>query len=239
MARTPISCLIVDDEPLARQLLTAYVQQVESLALAGCCETAVEAFAFLHRQPVDLLFLDINMPGIDGVSFLRSLKSPPKVIFTTAYSEHAVEAFELEAVDYLLKPITFDRFLKAVQKVLPQTAASGPSSHSAIPSEGALFLKVNKRLLRIPYADIQYLEALGDYLKLYTQTAVHVSYLTLNKAEELLPADRFLRIHKSYIIHLDQIRHLEGNIVRIGQQDLPIGATYREALLQRLGGNSY
>lgn len=235
IART--SCLIVDDEPLARQLLTSYVQQVEGLSLAGNCETALEAFAFLHKQPVDLLFLDINMPGIDGISFLRSLKTPPKVIFTTAYAEHAVEAFELDAVDYLLKPVTFERFLKAVQKALPHNAtASAATPNVNAATEGAIFLKVNKRLLRIPNADILYLEGLGDYIKLHTTAAVHVSYLTLSKAEELLAPDRFMRIHKSYIIHLDKIRHIEGNHVRIGEQDVPIGATYREALLQRLGG---
>ncbi|RYY64281.1 MAG: response regulator transcription factor, partial [Chitinophagaceae bacterium] len=195
---TPLRCLIVDDEPLARGLLEAHLRLVPGLVLAGTCETAVEAFTFLQHTPVDLLFLDISMPGIDGVSFLRSLKHPPRTIFTTAHAEHAVEAFELNAADYLLKPVTFERFLKAVQKVLPAEVV--PAATPAAPApDDALFLKVNKRLLRIPYDEILYLEGLGDYIKLYTAKEVHVSYLTLSKAEELLPPSLFMRVHKSYL----------------------------------------
>ncbi|RYZ22801.1 MAG: response regulator transcription factor [Chitinophagaceae bacterium] len=233
---TPLRCLIVDDEPLARQLLAAHVAQVEGLALAGNCATAMEAFAFLHRDPVDLLFLDINMPGIDGVSFLRSLKAPPKVIFTTAYAEHAVDAFELDAVDYLLKPVTFERFFKAVQKLLREPLAPAAPATPAR-GEEAIFLKVNKRLLRVPFASIRYVEGLGDYVKVYTDSGVHVSYLTLGKAEELLPAGRFMRVHKSWMIHIDRIEHVEGNSVRVAGQDVPVGATYRDALLAKLGGH--
>ncbi|GAB4094366.1 LytR/AlgR family response regulator transcription factor [Flaviaesturariibacter terrae] len=232
---TPLRCLIVDDEPLARQLLEAHLRQVPGLVLAGSCDSAVEAFGFLHRESVDLLLLDINMPGIDGVSFLRSLRNPPRTIFTTAYAEHAVDAFELNAADYLLKPITFERFLRAVQKVLPAESATAAAAAATATADEALFVKVNKRLLRIPYEDILYLEALGDYLKLYTGKEVHVSYLTLAKAEELLPPALFMRVHKSYIIHLRKIRFVEGGSVRIGEADVPVGATYREALLQKLG----
>ncbi|RYY94911.1 MAG: response regulator transcription factor [Chitinophagaceae bacterium] len=226
-------CLIVDDEPLARQLMAGHVRQVEGLELAGTCATALEAFAHLHREPVDLLFLDIRMPGIDGLSFLRSLKAPPRVIFTTAYAEHAVEAFELEAADYLLKPITFERFLKAVQKVLPRQEEA-PAPAAAAPAPDALFLKVNKRLLRFAYDEILYLEGLGDYIKLYTPKEVHVSYLTLAKAEALLPPALFVRVHKSYIVNLQHLRFVEGSLARVGGADIPIGTTYREALLKRL-----
>jgi DNA-binding LytR/AlgR family response regulator len=229
-----IRCLIVDDEPLARQLMGAHVQQIRELELAGTCETALEAFAWLHQQPVDLLFLDIQMPGIDGLSFLRSLKQPPKVIFTTAHAQHAVDAFDLDAIDYLLKPVTFERFLKAVQKVLPRNEAIQTPAIPNLPADDALFLKVNKRLLRIPHGDIYYLEALGDYLKLFTASQTHVAYLTLSKAEELLPPNVFVRIHKSYIINIRHIRYVEGNIVRILDQELPIGTTYRDQLLRSI-----
>jgi len=237
MELKPLRCLIVDDEPLARQLLTGYVQQAAGLELAGACSSAVEAFGALHQQAVDLLFLDINMPGIDGISFLRSLRNPPRVIFTTAYAEHAVDAFELEAADYLLKPITFERFLKAVQKVLQMPPGTATAVAPPPPDE-ALFLKVNKRLLRLPYADICYLEGLGDYVKVFTEREVHVSYLTLSRAEELLPPSVFLRIHKSYLINLRRIRFVEGAVVRIGDNDLPVGSTYREQLMKRLGAAS-
>ncbi|RYY86456.1 MAG: response regulator transcription factor [Chitinophagaceae bacterium] len=232
---TPLRCLIVDDEPLARQLLEAHIRQVPELVVAGSCGSALEAFSVLHSAPVDLLFLDINMPGIDGVSFLRSLKQPPRTIFTTAYAEYALEAFDLDAADYLLKPITFERFLKAVQKVLPAEGFGQPQPATSTKPDDALFLKVNKRLLRVPFDEILYLEGLGDYLKLFTAKETHVSYLTLSKAEELLPEDRFLRVHKSYMIHLRKIDFIEGNTVRIGGVDVPVGATYREGLLQKLG----
>ncbi|GAA4344150.1 response regulator transcription factor [Flaviaesturariibacter amylovorans] len=227
-------CLIVDDEPLARQLMAGHVQQVAGLELVGTCATALEAFAHLHREPVDLLFLDIRMPGIDGLSFLRSLKAPPKVIFTTAYAEHAVEAFELEAADYLLKPITFERFLRAVQKVLPRKEEAAAPPPPAAPAADALFLKVNKRLLRVAYDDLLYLEGLGDYIKVYTPKEVHVSYLTLARAESLLPPALFVRVHKSYILNLQHLRFVEGSLARVGDADIPIGSTYREALLQRI-----
>ena len=226
-------CLIVDDEPLARQLMESHVRQVKSLQMVGSCETAMEAFEVLHREQVDLLFLDIQMPGITGLNFLKSLKHPPRVIFTTAYMEYAVEAFELDAVDYLLKPITFERSFKAVQKIERQRDAS------MIPKaqfpDGAIFIKVNKRLLRIAYPDIYYIEASGDYIKVVTPTGAHTSYSTLNKIEELLPEQQFMRIHKSFIINLQHIKFVEGSIVRVLDKELPVGVTYREALYRRLG----
>ena len=226
-------CLIVDDEPLARQLMESHIRQVKSLQLVGTCETAIEAFELLHREQVDLLFLDIQMPGITGLNFLKSLKDPPKVIFTTAYMEYAVEAFELEAVDYLLKPITFERFIKAIQKIDAQKETS-PLTQGPLPGE-AIFIKVNKRLMRIAYPDIFYIEGFGDYIKVVTASGVHTSYSSLNKIEELLPEQQFMRIHKSFIINLTHIQFVEGNLVRIPDKDLPVGVTYKEALYKKLG----
>lgn len=228
-----IRCLIIDDEPLARQLMESHIRQVKNLQLVGTCETAIEAFEWLHREQVDLLFLDIQMPGITGLNFLRSLKSPPKVIFTTAYMEYAVDAFELEAVDYLLKPITFERFFKAIQKISPpreQPLAARPST----PDE-AIFIKVNKRLMRIAYPDIFYIEGSGDYIKVVTAVVTHTSYHSLNKIEELLPEQLFMRIHKSYIINLRHIQFVEGNLVRMLDKELPVGVTYKDALYKKLG----
>ena len=225
-------CLIIDDEPLARQLMESHVRQVKSLHLAGTCETAIEAFDWLHREEIDLLFLDIQMPGITGFNFLKSLKHPPKVIFTTAHMEYAVEAFELEAVDYLLKPITFERFIKAIQKIDTQKEPPLPQAQSAV---DAIFIKVQKRLMRIAYPDIFYIEGFGDYIKVVTANAVHTSYSSLNKMEELLPAQQFMRIHKSFIINLKHIHFIEGNLVRILDKELPVGVTYKDALYKKLG----
>jgi DNA-binding LytR/AlgR family response regulator len=226
-----IRCLIIDDEPLARQLLESYVQQVKSLQLIQSCSTAIEAFEVLHQQEVDLMFLDIQMPGINGLNFLKSLKQPPKVIFTTAYMEHAVEAFELEALDYLLKPVTFERFIKAIQKVQKREESNVPSAPATDP---VLFIKENKRLVRIEHNDIIYLEGFGDYVKVATPNQVHVTYSTLNKLGELLPTSHFIRIHRSYIINLNKLQFLEGNYVQIAGHSLPIGLTYKEALLLKL-----
>ncbi len=226
-------CLIIDDEPLARQLMESHVRQVKSLHLVASCETAIEAFEILHRESIDLLFLDIQMPGITGLNFLKSLKNPPEVIFTTAYMEYAVEAFELEAVDYILKPVTFERFMKAVQKI---GSAKEPTQHQpATGSEEAIFIKVNKRLVRIAFPDIVYIEGFGDYIKVITSQTTHISYSSLNKLEELLPEQQFIRIHKSFIINFRHIQFVEGNFVRIQDKELPIGITYKEALLNRLG----
>lgn len=226
-------CLIIDDEPLARQLMESHVRQVKSLQLVGTCETALEAFEWLHREQVDLLFLDIQMPGITGLNFLKSLKNPPKVIFTTAFMEYAVEAFELEAVDYLLKPITFERFIKAIQKVIAPKEI--PPIAQTQSSGDAIFIKVQKRLLRIAYPDIFYIEGFGDYIKVVTANAVHTSYSSLNKIGELLPEQQFIRIHKSFIINVRHIQFVEGNLVRILDKELPLGVTYKDALFKKLG----
>lgn len=227
-----IRCIIVDDEPLARELLVSYIDQLPNLTCIAVCAGAIQAFTVLHEQQVDLMFLDIQMPGISGLNFLKSIKNAPKVIFTTAYMEHAVEAFELEAVDYLLKPITPERFIKAVQKVSPRKEELTEAAKGT--ENGYVFLKVDKRLVKIDHHDIIYAEGLGDYIKVYTPTQTYTTYLTMTKLEALLPAHNFVRIHRSYIINLGHIQYLEGNFVRINDVDLPIGLTYKDALAQKL-----
>ena len=229
--------MIIDDEPLARQLIESHCRQMGNIEIVASCKRALDAFQVLHEGvPIDLMFLDIQMPGITGLSFLKSLKEPPKVIFTTAYTDHAVEAFELEALDYLVKPVTFERFFKAVQRASgkPITAAA-PSPAVPVPvGPDAIFLKVNRRLLRIELQEIQYMESLGDYVKVFTDNGLQVCYTTLNKLEELLPERLFLRVHRSYMISLKRINFLEGNFVKIGVTDVPIGQTYKETLMKRL-----
>jgi DNA-binding LytR/AlgR family response regulator len=229
-----IRCLIIDDEPLARQLMESHVRQIKNLQLVTACETAIEAFEILHREQIDLLFLDIQMPGITGLNFLRSLKNPPRVIFTTAFMEYAVDAFELDAIDYLLKPVTFERFMKAIQKAGISKDVNYNTFHTTAEDQ-AIFLKIDKRLVRIPHADIFYVEGLGDYIKVITARSTHVSYFSLGKIAGLLPDQQFLRIHKSFIINLRHIQFVEGNLVRILDKELPVGITYKEALYRKLG----
>jgi DNA-binding LytR/AlgR family response regulator len=231
-----INCLIVDDEPLARQLLEGYISQLPGLNCLAACQSAIEAFSMLHEHRVDVMFLDIQMPGITGVNFMRSLKNAPRVIFTTAYSEYAVDAFELEAVDYLLKPITFERFIKAIQKLKPgnEVPVDKPATPSVQENTGHIFLKVDRRLIKIDLADIIYIEAYGDYLKVHTATQTYVTYMTFNKIEQLLPATGFMRIHRSTMVNTAYIRFIEGNFVRVGEQDLAIGQSYRDRLMGSL-----
>lgn len=228
-----IRCLIIDDEPLARQLLSSYAEQVEALQLIGTCESAVEAFGILHQQEVDLLFLDIRMPGITGLNFVRSLKNPPAVIFTTAYHEHAVEAFELEAVDYLLKPITLERFLKAVHKVIPKKQQIATSNEAQLPY---IFIKVDRKLVKINFDELLYVEALGDYVKFIATKQTYVTYMKLTALEKILPAPLFMRIHRSYIVSIQKINYVEGNFLKVNEVEIPIGQTYRDTLYETLKG---
>ena len=174
------------------------------------------------------------MPGINGLNFLRSLKSPPKVIFTTAYNTHAVEAFELEATDYLLKPITYDRFLKSVQRISAQPNTISPAMPVVKTALTSIFLKVNRRVVQIELNDILFFESLGDYVKVFTVKETLVCFFTLNKLIDLLPQDHFQRIHRSYMISLKRISFMEGNFIKIAAQDLPIGSTYKEGLMKKL-----
>ena len=227
-----INCIVVDDEPLARELMVSYVDQVPELTCAGSYASAIEAFAALHTQAVDVMFLDIEMPGITGLGFVRSLKKSPKVVFTTAYTEYAVDAFEIEATDYLVKPVTFERFLKAVQKVGLYKAEPAPTAPA--PEITSVFLKVDRRLVKFNFAEIMYVEGLGDYLKVHTPGQSYVTYMTLTKLETLLPASKFVRIHRSTIVNTEYIQFIEGNFVNMGNAELPIGLTYRDGLLKRI-----
>jgi DNA-binding LytR/AlgR family response regulator len=185
--------------------------------------------AALKEHVVDVMFLDINMPGLSGLSLLRSLPNPPLVVFTTAYPEHAVEGFELEAIDYLLKPIAFERFVRAVQK-----AQQALDQRQTSVSPGVLMLKADKKLYRVPLDTILYIESIGDYVKVFTVTGCLVSKSTLKKIGRELKGQAFVRIHKSYICPLAQIQYLEGNRVRVGEKMLPVGQSYKDLLVQRL-----
>lgn len=225
-----MNCIIVDDEPLAVEVLATFVEKLPGISCLATCADAFEAMTALQTHPVDLMFLDINMPGLSGLSLLRSLSKPPLVVFTTAYAEHAVEGFELEALDYLLKPIAFERFARAVQKA-QRALEVGEKSE---PASQVLLLKADKKLYRIPLENIHYIESIGDYVKVFTEEKCLVSKITLKKIEQELDGQNFIRIHKSYICPLDRIQYIEGNRVRVGEQMLPIGQSYKEELIRSL-----
>jgi two-component system LytT family response regulator len=226
-----ISCVIVDDEPLARSLLKDYVSKVPSLKLVEVCSSPVAAMEIIQQQPVDLLFLDIQMPEITGISLLKIMKKKPMVVLTTAYSEYALESYELDVVDYLLKPITFSRFLQAVDKVNSRINASSTQTEKVIPnaSQPFIFVKDGTKLVKVMWADIQYIEGLKDYVTIHTKQQKVVSLQRLKSLEEQLPPDQFIRIHNSFIVSLHAIDTIHKNEVHIGTASLPISDSYKKS----------
>ena len=226
-------CVIIDDEPIARKGLKEYIHDVDFLELAGEFENPMKAMDMLLLQSVDLIFLDIQMPKITGLDFLRSLTNPPAVIFTTAYPQYAVEGFELNAVDYLLKPFSFERFWKAVLKAKVHHESSRGMGHGTA-TRDYFFIKSDSKLVRIHYHSILFAEALQNYVAIHTDDKKFITYLTFKSIEEHLPADQFLKIHKSYIIALSRVDSIEGNEVRIGQHSLPISRTSKDEVMEKL-----
>lgn len=224
-----INCLIIDDEPLSRDVLRKYVEDHPDLNLKGECKDAFEAMARLENTRVDLIFLDINMPKLSGINFYKSLNQKPMVVFTTAYPEFAVEGFELDAIDYLLKPFSFERFVKAINKV------KGKSGGREKEISDFMMLKADKKMYRTAYDDILFFEALGDYVKVHTKERVLIIASTLKKLLAELPESQFIRTHKSFIISKSKVEYIEGNQIKIGEQMVSIGQAFRESVLQGLG----
>jgi DNA-binding LytR/AlgR family response regulator len=240
-----IHCLIIDDEPPAREILKQHIAGVEALELAGTCSNAVEAVSFLKEHPVDLLLLDIQMPQLLGTNFIRTLKNPPKVIFTTAYRKYAVEGFELDAVDYLLKPISFERFLKAVSKVLQLNISSVqamPTSATKEKQNGEsnsfLYFRAERKMVKVFFRDILYVEGLKDYIRIVTDNKTIVTKYVLSTLEEMLPANEFLRIHKSYIVAVYKIDSYNADTIHIAKHELPIGRLYKFDVNRALNASS-
>ena len=232
-----IRCLLVDDEPPALKVLQSYVSQISGLELAGVCSNAIEAIDVLHDKMVDVMFLDIKMPKIIGTQFLRSLSHPPKVIFVTAYREYAVEGFELDAVDYLVKPVSFERFLKAIDKL----KRSG--NHHQVEEEklynhnpnAFVYLKSDKVMQKIFIDDILYIESWKDYVKLFFANGKHLLVKqTISAMESLLSEHKFLRVHRSYIISLDKISGYSHSCVKVDQSEIPIGRLYKQVVIGQL-----
>jgi two-component system LytT family response regulator len=228
-----INCIIVDDEPIARDILRTYIAQVPYLNLVGECSDAFEAMQLLNRQPVDLVVLDINMPRLSGLDMLRTLKKYPAVIITSAYSDYALEGFELSVTDYLLKPFSFPRFVQATEKV-HQLRQPAEQPVPMPPKEDFIMVKADKKLTKVFFNELTHVEAYGNYIFIYSGPNRIMSKQTLTQFEEQLPSTQFVRIHKSYVVSLKAVKFLEGNELSIGVKKLPVGKVYRDDLLRRL-----
>lgn len=222
----PLNCLIIDDEPLAREGLAGYVNDINFLKLIGTAEDALSA----DLTEVDLLLLDIEMPKISGIDFLKSLQNPPMVILTTAYPSYALEGYQLDVLDYLLKPITFQRFLKAAQKAREFHALHAKSQ----PSEEYFFVKVEHKYEKIVLSEIQFVEGMQNYVTIHTTTGSHMTLLTLKSVEERLPPERFMRVHRSYVVAKDKVERMEGNELFIGEARVPVSRGLRDAVVSEI-----
>lgn len=244
-----IRCLVVDDEPLALDILAKYINQTPSLTLVAVCTDALEALSLIQQGKIDLVFLDIQMPSLTGIQFLRVINGKSKAILTTAYSEYAMEGYELDVIDYLLKPISFERFLKAVQKAAsrfqinesvatPLSAVTVPKEvkpNIAEPQPDFIFVKTEYKIIKLDLSSILYIEGLKDYVSIYTADERILTLQTMKKMEELLPSNRFARVHKSYIVSLEKINSIERQRIYIGKATIPIGESYYKVFIRQIG----
>jgi DNA-binding LytR/AlgR family response regulator len=229
-------CLLVDDEPIAVEIIRNHIQKLDNVEIVGICSNAIDAFEFLRKNSVDLLFLDIQMPGISGMDFLRTLKNPPHVIIVSAYREYALEGFELDVLDYLLKPVSFERFLKAMDKYYNQTEPSvkiKPDSDS-VDQSPYIWVRADRKNLKILTDDIRYIEGLKDYVKIYLEGKLVISKVSMKEMEERLPSGQFLRIHRSYLVAVSKIQAYTNEHVEIDRNILPIGTSYRAAVMKSI-----
>jgi DNA-binding LytR/AlgR family response regulator len=248
-----LKCIIVEDETLAQDVIKSHLDRIGRLELAGVYRNAPEALEALKTLDVDVMFLDIRLPGMSGLHFLRSLTNPPLVVLTTAYAEYALESYEFNVIDYLLKPISFERFVRAVSKildgrlyatasvdgqVLPVAGAGGPGAGGQGAGKGTdrrpvdyIFIRSNSKFFRVNFSEILYVEGMKDYLKIYTPDYALVTHQTMNELEKTLPARQFIRVHKSYIVAVGQIRSIYGNSIELGKATIPIGVSYKDAVM--------
>lgn len=233
-----IKCLIVDDEPPAREVLKRYVEEMPGLELCGECGNAIQALGFLQQQAIDLIFLDIRMPQLSGVDFLKSLKNTPKVIFTTAYSEYALEGYELDVVDYLMKPVRFERFLKAVNKAFPlqghTPVALEPAPEKEKRAESFVYFRADRKMVKVLLSDILYIESMKDYVKVITDSHSIITKQSISSVETMLPEKKFIRTHRSFIVSVDKIKSFTNELIEIGKTEIPIGKLYRNTVLKVL-----
>lgn len=231
-------CLVVDDEPLARQLIESYIHRVDGLTLVRSCSNAIEAFTIIQQQQVDLVFLDIQMPQITGIDLLKTLKQRPRIILTTAYREYAVDAYDLDVTDYLLKPILFERFLRSISKIYqlkqPNELVSEEISKWPTYEESYTYLKEDREMVKVFLKDILYIESLRDYVRVKTTSKQIVTYQKISYLEQKLPEGKFIRVHRSFIIALDKVSAFSSTSVKINTHDIPIGRNYKSQALNAL-----
>jgi DNA-binding LytR/AlgR family response regulator len=234
-----MKCLIIDDEPLARDLIESYVKRMDKLTLVKTCSNALEAFPLLQQKQIDLIFLDIQMPQLTGIDLIKSLQDRPKVILTTAYREYAAEAFDLDVIDYLIKPVTFDRFLRAVGKIYqaaPPVVEENPVMKSF--EDAYIFLREDREMVKVLLKDILYIESLRDYVRVKTATNQIVTYQKISFLEQKLPEKEFVRIHRSFIVAVDKVSSFTFNSLKIGDIEIPLGRNYKQQAIKVLNRNN-
>jgi DNA-binding LytR/AlgR family response regulator len=234
-----LKCIIVEDETLAQDVIKSHLERLGAIELVGTYRTAPEALEALQTLEVDFIFLDIRLPGMSGLHFLRSLSDPPLVVLTTAYAEYALESYEFNVIDYLLKPISFERFSRAVNKILdgrlyPVPGVSGREV-TTLPSGDHIFIRSNSKFFRVNFSEILYVQGMKDYLKVFTPEYTLVTHQTMNELERTLPARLFIRVHRSYVVAVRHIKAIYGNSIELGKVTIPIGVNYKEAVMELVG----
>ncbi len=234
-----IKCLIVDDEPPARDILRRYIGEMPMLELTGECANAMEVLSFLQKHSVDLLFLDIRMPQLKGTELIKILKNPPRVIFTTAHADYALEGYELDIVDYLLKPIQFDRFVKAVSKAfqyaLPVAAPAVETAPPTVGKDAFVYFRMDRKMVKVILADIMYVESMKDYVKIHTCDGVIITKQSISSVAAMLPEEVFIRTHRSFIVNIGKIRSYTHELIEIEKMEIPIGKLFRNGVRKVLG----
>lgn len=235
--QSPIRCLVIDDEPPAREIIKQYITDTPMLQMCGECSNAIQAIGFLQQHEIDLIFLDIRMPQLSGTDFLKTLSHPPKVIFTTAHPEYALDGYELDVMDYLLKPIRFDRFLKAVNKAFQQTAVRNTQDRSAVEPEkkdAFVYFRADRKMMKVMLCDILYIESMKDYVKVVTGNETIITKQSISSVEAMLPEQKFIRTHRSFIVSLPAIHSFTSELINVGKTEIPIGKLYRQQVLKTL-----
>lgn len=230
-----IKCIIVEDEALAQDVIKSHLQKVDRFELVGICNNALEAKEVMDKNEVDLIFLDIQLPGMTGLNFLRTLPNPPLVVITTAYSEYAIESYEFNIIDYLLKPISFERFLKTVDKIVQGKLFTPPAKEEHASPGDHIFVKSNSKFFKVNFSEIVFIESMKDYLKIHTGEYKLVTHQTMNDMEKILSPKQFIRVHKSYIVAVSHIKAIYGNTVEMENATIPIGINYKDKVMNFIG----
>jgi DNA-binding LytR/AlgR family response regulator len=232
-----LNCLVIEDEPLARKGIEEYIREIDFLHRVASCENALKAAPYLNEQKIDLIYLDIHMPKVSGIDFLKSLKHPPLTIFTTAFTDYAIEGYSLDVIDYLVKPITFERFLKASQKALEFWQLKMKAENHHVDQTDYFFVRCDSKFEKVFFADVAYIEALQNYAIIHVAGRKLITYITLTSLENQLPKDRFLKVHKSFLISVPHIQAIEGNEIIMEKARIPISRGLRDEVIQQILGN--